>query len=104
MQLLFSYAKGDRIIWFVVILLSIFSLLAVYSSTGTLAYRYQSGNTEHYLIKHAMIFLASFGLLYFAHKIKYTYYSRISLIALILAIPMLAFTLIQRNLTIEQTP
>lgn len=94
MTIFFSYLKGDRVIWFVVILLSIFSLLAVYSSTGTLSYKYQSGNTEHYLIKHAVIFLISFGLLYAAHKIKYIYYSRISMIAIVVAIPMLAITLI----------
>ncbi len=94
MNWIFSYTKGDRVIWFVVIMLSIFSLLAVYSSTGTLAYKYQSGNTEHYLLKHAMIFVISFGLLYVAHQIKYTYYSRISLIALLIAIPLLAITLL----------
>ena len=94
MNWLFSYTRGDRIIWFVVIVLSIFSLLAVYSSTGTLAYKYQSGDTEHYLLKHAMTFFLSFGLLFAAHKIKYTYYSRISLFAIIIAIPLLALTLL----------
>ena len=76
-----------------VILLCFFSLLAVYSSTGTLSYKYQSGNTEHYLYKHAKIFLISFVLLFVAHKIKYTYYSRISMIAIYLAVPMLILTL-----------
>ena len=47
MNWLETYFKGDRIIWIVVILLSLFSILAVYSSTGTLAYKYQSGNTEY---------------------------------------------------------
>jgi len=49
--------RGDKVIWMVVILLSIFSLLAVYSSTGTLAYKYQGGNTFYYMIKHLMILL-----------------------------------------------
>lgn len=93
MNWLFSFLKGDRIIWIVVILLCFFSLLAVYSSTGTLSYKYQSGNTEHYLYKHAKIFLISFVLLFVAHKIKYTYYSRISMIAIYLAVPMLILTL-----------
>ena len=47
--------KGDKVIWAVVVLLSVLSLLAVYSSTGTLAYKYQSGNTEYYMIKHFLI-------------------------------------------------
>ena len=57
MNWLETYFKGDRIIWLTVMLLSIFSVLAVYSSTGTLAYKYQSGNTEYYLFKHAFILI-----------------------------------------------
>lgn len=86
--------KGDKVIWIVVVLLSIFSLLAVYSSTGTLAYRYQSGNTEYYMIKHLFILAFGFLLMYLAHLVKYTYYSRIFQIALYIAIPLLILTLI----------
>lgn len=86
--------KGDKVIWFIVILLSIVSLLAVYSSTGTLAYRKQGGNTEYYLIKHFLILVFGFGLMYLTHRVKYTYYSRISQIGLLLTIPLLLFTLV----------
>ncbi len=86
--------KGDRVIWMVVILLSVFSLLAVYSSTGTLAYKYRAGNTEYYVIKHFLILIFGFGLMYLAHLIKYTYYSKIFQIALYIAIPLLIITLI----------
>ena len=55
MERIGEYFKGDRVIWMVVIFLSLASVLAVYSSTGTLAYKYQSGNTEYYLLKHFMI-------------------------------------------------
>lgn len=88
-----NYFKGDRIIWLVVMLLSIFSILAVYSSTGTLAYRYQSGNTEYYLFKHGIIMLLGIAIIYFSHLVKYTFYARISKIAIILAIPLLILTL-----------
>ena len=47
-----SKVKGDRYIWLVVFVLSVFSILAVYSSTETLAYKSAGGNTEYYLIKH----------------------------------------------------
>ena len=67
--------KGDRVIWMVVILLSILSLLAVYSSTGTLAYKYQGGNTYYYMFKHFLILLFGLALMYVAHLVKYTYYS-----------------------------
>ncbi len=84
--------KGDRVIWMVVILLSIVSLLAVYSSTGTLAYKYHGGHVEYYMIKHLLILLFGFFLMWLAHLIKYTYYSRVFQIALYIAIPLLILT------------
>ncbi len=89
-----TYFKGDRTIWLVVILLSILSLLAVYSSTGTLAYKYQSGNTEYYLFKHFIILVFGFGLMYFSHLVKYTFYARISKVAIFVTVPLLLLTLL----------
>lgn len=86
--------KGDRVIWIVVVILCIFSLLAVYSSTGTLAYKKQHGNTEYYLFKHFMILLFGLALMYVTHLVKYTYFSRISQIGLYLTLPLLFVTLI----------
>jgi cell division protein FtsW len=86
--------KGDKVIWIVVIILCIFSLLAVYSSTGTLANKKQHGNTEYYLFKHFMILAFGLGLMYITHLIKYTYYSRISQIGLFLTFPLLLLTLV----------
>lgn len=94
MTFLLKNIKGDKIIWAVVIILSIFSILAVYSSTGTLAYKYQSGNTEYYMIKHMLILFFGFVLIYLAHLIKYVYYSRIFQFALYIAVPLLILTLI----------
>ena len=92
MHFLLNKIKGDKIIWLIVILLSVFSLLAVYSSTGTLAYKYQGGNTEYYMIKHFIILVFGFLLMYLAHLIKYTYFSRIFQIALYIAVPLLLLT------------
>jgi cell division protein FtsW len=94
MSRLIRNIKGDIVIWLVVIFLSIFSLLAVYSSTGTLAYKYQSGNTEYYMIKHFLILVFGFLLMYLAHRVKYTNYSRIFQIALYIAVPLLILTLV----------
>ncbi len=93
MSRIFKYIKGDRVIWVVVIILSIFSVLAVYSSTGTLAYKKHGGNTEYYLLKHVTILIFGFILMYLTHRVKYRYFSRISQIALYVAIILLAFTL-----------
>ncbi len=95
MQTILKHIKGDRTIWVVVILLYIVSLLAVYSSTGTLAYRFRAGNTEYYLFKHAIITVFGLLLMYVAHRIRYSYYSRIAQLALFIAIPLLLFTLIR---------
>ncbi|TVQ08674.1 MAG: cell division protein FtsW [Bacteroidetes bacterium] len=94
MKSLLNRLQGDKVIWFVVAFMSLFSLLAVYSSTGTLAYRFQAGNTEYYLIRHSVIMILGLLLMYFAHKIKYTYYSRISQLALFVAVPLLLLTLL----------
>ncbi len=85
--------KGDKVIWAVVFLLSMVSFLAVYSSTGTLAYKYQGGNTEYYMFKHGLILFMGLVLMYLAHIVKYTYYSRIFQIALYIAVPLLLITL-----------
>jgi cell division protein FtsW len=85
--------RGDKYIWLVLALLSMMSLLAVYSSTGTLAFKYKQGDTEHYLMKHGLILLLGIGLMYVAHLIHYKYYSRIALLLLIISIPLLAYTL-----------
>ena len=85
--------KGDRWIWLIVILLSLWSLLAVYSSTGTLAYK--NDKSEHYyLTKHLMMIVGGFALMYFSHLLDYRYYAGISKILMIVAIPLLLYTLL----------
>ncbi|MFZ4462304.1 MAG: FtsW/RodA/SpoVE family cell cycle protein [Bacteroidales bacterium] len=86
--------KGDKVIWVVVLFLSLFSLLAVYSSTGTLAYKYQGGNTEYYMLKHFIILFLGLVFMYLAHKVKYIYFSPLFKIALWISIPLLLITLI----------
>ncbi len=85
---------GDKTIWAVVVLLSILSILAVYSSIVTLAYKYKSGDTEYYLLKHTFIILAGLVLMYFAHKVRSSYYSKFAILSIVVAIPLLLFTLI----------
>jgi len=87
------HIKGDKVIWAVVIILSVFSILAVYSSTGTLAYKKQGGNTEYYMLKHLIILVFGFGLMYITHLIKFSYYSRISQIAIVVSGLLLLGTL-----------
>lgn len=91
---IFGIFKGDKTIWVIVVILSVFSLLAIYSSTNTLAYKYQGGNTNYYLFKHFILVVFGIGLMLITHKINYKYFSRISQIAIYIAIPLLLLTLI----------
>jgi cell division protein FtsW len=84
--------KGDPIIWGIVILLSILSILVVYSATGSLAYRMVGGNTEIYLIKHGSLILASLVVMWGVHNIPYKYFAKLSLLALWISIPLLLLT------------
>lgn len=65
--------KGDRIIWIVVLVLMLFSLLAVYSSTGTLAYAKKGGNTAYYVLKHLVMLLMGLGAMVVVHRIPPRY-------------------------------
>lgn len=89
-----SSIKGDKVIWAIVFILTILSFLAVYSSTGTLAYKYQGGDTAHYMIRHGMFLMVGLLLMYFAHLVRYTFYSRIFQIAFFIAVPLLLLTLV----------
>jgi cell division protein FtsW len=55
--------RGDRVIWIVLLLLSLLSLLIVYSSTAALAYRQASGNTLHFLIRQVFFLGAGIGVM-----------------------------------------
>jgi cell division protein FtsW len=85
--------SGDKVIWATVVLLALVSLLVVYSSTGLLAYRYNKGNTEIYLFKQVMFITIGVAIIYFAHRVNYTIYSKWSRILFIIAIPLLIWTL-----------
>lgn len=91
---LLKRAKGDTVIWVVVLLLSIYGLLAVYSSTGTLAYAKKGGNTEFYLVKQFVFIGIGLFLMWLCHLMDYRYYSRISQLLLYISFPLLAYTLL----------
>jgi cell division protein FtsW len=85
--------RGDRWIWLIVILLSMISLLAVYSSTGTLAFKRGVG-AESILMKHLFMIVGGLTLMYISHKLDYRYYAGISKILMVVTIPLLLYTLV----------
>src|SRR5688500_12493183 len=78
--------------WGCVRLLALFSLLGVYSSSGALAYR-MSKSSESYLFKQVAFIALGIAVIYFAHRVNYTIYSRVSLILFLIVIPLLIYTL-----------
>lgn len=84
--------RGDRVIWAIVILLTIASLLLVYSSTGSLAYR-MSKSTESYLFKQFAFIILGMLIIYWAHRINYTIYSKVAKVIFLISIPLLLYTL-----------
>lgn len=85
--------KGDKVIWTIVIFLSLVSLLAVYSATGSLAYRERGGHTEYYLLKQLIVLGMGLVITYFAHRVNYTIYSRVAQVGFLISIPLLVYTL-----------
>lgn len=88
-----SRTKGDKVIWTTVVLLAVVSLLVVYSSTGLLAYKMYKGNTEVYLFKQFAFILIGVMVIYFAHQVNYTIYSKVAQILFLVSIPLLIYTL-----------
>ncbi len=89
---LLKKTRGDKYIWGIVIMLALTSLLVVYSATGSLAYKMYKGNTEVYLFKQFAFIVIGVIIIYFAHRINYTLYSRIALYLFLLSIPLMIFT------------
>lgn len=93
MNHLLNKTKGDKVIWTMVVILALMSLLVVYSSTGSLAYKMYRGNTEVYLFKQVVFISIGMLLIYFAHLVNYTLFSRIAQVLFWLTVPLLLYTL-----------
>jgi cell division protein FtsW len=85
--------KGDLGVWAIAITLSLMSLLAVYSSTYSLAYKKMSGHTEYYLLKQGLFLVVGLVLMYLAHLIHYKWYAYVARYLFYLSIPLLIYTL-----------
>lgn len=86
--------KGDKAIWIVVALLSILSVLTVFSATGALAYREYNGDTLRFLTKHGGIVLLGIGIIIVVQKIPVTVYFSIGYILLFVGGGLLLLTLL----------
>ena len=95
MNSLFQYIKGDKTIWAVIALMTLFSFLPVYSSSSNLAYLYGNGNTIRFLIKHGAHLLLGVLIIYGVHKVPYHYFKGLSILALPIVVILLIITIAQ---------
>ncbi|WP_026775449.1 FtsW/RodA/SpoVE family cell cycle protein [Polaribacter sp. Hel_I_88] len=95
MKTIFQHIKGDKTIWAIVAILAIFSFMPVYSASTNLVYVVGSGSTFGYLIKHMVLLIMGFAIIYGVHKIPYRYFSGGSVLMLPIVIILLIFTLMQ---------
>ncbi|MBC7616140.1 MAG: FtsW/RodA/SpoVE family cell cycle protein, partial [Pedobacter sp.] len=91
---LLEKTKGDRWIWLIIIMLSMISIMAVYSATGTIAIKKGVAVEKILLYKHVIFVFLGIGMIYISHLLDYKYYSGISKILMIITIPLLFYTLI----------
>ena len=89
-----KYLKGDKVIWTVIILLSLYSIVMAYSSSSNLAFRIAGGNVAPYLIKHTLIILIGIILIIYLQFFPYKYFSRLSQIGIFVSIILLFITLL----------
>ena len=90
---LISSLKGDKIIWIVVLSLSIFSFLPVYSASSNFGVNLIFSS----VFKHVAIIFIGVIIMYATHLIDYKYLRGLSLIILPLAILLLFITALQGN-------
>ena len=90
---LINSLKGDKIIWIVVLALSIFSFLPVYSASSNFGVNMIFSS----VFKHVAIIFIGIIIMYTTHLIDYKYLRGLSLIVLPLAIVLLLITALQGN-------
>ena len=93
MQALLKKIQGDRVIWMLTLLLSLLSILAVYSSVSALSFKNET-SSNWYLLKHTIMFGLGFAVMYVVHRIRFKYFSRVAQIAYVVAAVILLLTLI----------
>ena len=95
MKTIFQHIKGDKAIWAIVAALAIFSFMPVYSASTNLVYGVGVGSTFGYLVKHMVLLIMGFAVLYGVHKIPYRYFSGGSVLMMPVVIVLLIYTLAQ---------
>lgn len=84
--------KGDRVIWALVALFMIYSLLAVYSSSVSVAYMKYHGNTTYFLRSQFFMLVFSLIIIVVVSYLPYRIYSKLAGIILLFSMGLLVLT------------
>ena len=95
MKTILQHIQGDKTIWAIVAVLAIFSFMPVYSASTNLVYVVGSGSTLGHLVKHIVLLIMGFAVIYGVHKVPYRYFSGGSVLMLPVVVVLLIFTLAQ---------
>ena len=85
--------RGDKIIWVVFLLLSIFSLVEVYSSIGLYAYSLPGTRPTGLFLKHFAIVVSTYVAIIFISRINYRFFSRFAMLGYWATLVLLAVML-----------
>ena len=95
MKTIFQHIKGDRAIWAIVAVLAIFSFMPIYSASTNLVYVVGNGSTFGHLVKHIVLLITGFAVIYGVHRIPYRYFSGGAVLMIPVVVLLLVFTLAQ---------
>ena len=84
--------KGDRVIWALVVVFMIYSLLAVYSSSVSVAYLKHGGNTTYFLRNQFFMLVLSLAIIVVVHYLPYKIYYSMSGLILLFSVGLLILT------------
>lgn len=85
----FEWLKGDRTLWIAIIIISVCSILPVYSASSQLQYIVNNGTTTQHLIKHCFFVVLGLGVMRVMNFIKYQYIGKLSAIILVIMLVLL---------------
>lgn len=89
----FEFLKGDKVLWMVILVISIFSIFPVYSASSNLEYIVNNGTTTGHVIKHMFFVVLGLSFMRIVGTLKYEYLGKLSTLMLIVMIGLLAYTL-----------
>jgi len=84
---------GDRVLLVIIVLLSLFSFFPIFSSSSYLSYVIGGSSPLYYLIKHFVVLLFGFALMFSIKLVPYNLYKGISIILMPIGALLLAYTL-----------